>query len=180
MDRDAEVNAILERVGYPGTDAKQLDRFVCKSGVVLKTRKVKLSIIRDAWKQLHRPQVPTTFIEELGRWEENPNDPNFLEELQEYNITKSNITINVLLMMGTQPHFIPDGVPAVDSDWTAEFAEAGLNIPETPKAKYVAWLRYIVLEDHEEENELQQNVMRMSGIVQEKDAQEAESSFPGN
>lgn len=149
-------------------------------GVILRTRKVKTTIIQHAWQALKEPKPPMIYIDELKRYEDNPNDPGYIEQLSIYQVAKATSTVNVYLMLGCDPKFIPEGVYAVNDDgWTDELAELDMNIPgpDKPGARKVAWLQYYVLEDNNEIAELQKQIMRQSGIVFQEDVVAAEKSF---
>lgn len=156
------------------------NEFHTKKGVILRTRKVKTTIIQHAWRALQEPKAPMIFIAELGRYEENPNDPGYVEALSNYHLAKGSATVNVYLMMGCDPKFIPEDVFGINDDgWTLELQELDMNIPGTdkPGARKVAWLQYYVLEDIQETAELQKQIMRQSGLVLAEDVQEVENSF---
>lgn len=157
------------------------NEFRTKSGVILRTRKVKTSIVRNAWKALKEPKPPMIWIEALGRYEENPNDPSYGEAIGNYNLARADATQNVYLMLGCDVKYVPDGYPLPgDDSWTEALEELELTIPskDKPGARKVAWLLYHVLEDQVEQAELQKQIMRMSGLVLEEDVKEAEDSFP--
>lgn len=156
---------------------RRFGEFVCKNGVVLRLQKIKRVLIRDAASAVPVPRVPTVWMPEKEREEENPNDPAYVAALRTYNSKVGDAGTAIYLMFGTKVHFIPQGIAAPDTNWDDEFSEAAINIPQTPRAKYAAWLKYVVLEDEEELMNLTLDVMAFSGMVSEVDVAKASADF---
>ncbi len=178
-----ELNDVQERAlessnGIP----KLMNEFVTASGVILRTRKVKPPIVMAIIKNIEVPRVPKIFIEELGREEENPNDPFYKDAMDMYLANRASAMTRAYMMFGSDPKFVPDDFQMPDDDWHVELEEAGITVPSVDKKRlrYVAWLEYVVLEDANETAELQKQIMRLSGMTFEEDVKEAEESFPDN
>ena len=78
--------------------AKKPDEFVTKNGVILKLHKVKRALVKDAASTIDPPRVPTVYIEDKERMEENPNDPGYVAALRMYNLKVGDIGTSVYII----------------------------------------------------------------------------------
>jgi hypothetical protein len=155
--------------------------FLSSRGVKLKIQKVNAFLIQEALGKVKYPEVPIVHIEEDDRDEENPNDPVYMQKVQDANALRNTTAINISVAMGTycQRDWCPDGIDYVDGNVWPELMEyAGIDVPDKRLARYVAWVKYYVLEDHEELNKLMNAIAQYAGFVQEEEVQQAMESFP--
>lgn len=118
------------------------------NGVVLKLTPVPPFVAQQAVMNLKEPKPPVVDVGKGdGREEENPNDPNYLEEMNAYNVQVIETTTNAMLITGTEIASIPDGVQSPeDDDWLDRIQFLGIEIERENKwARYIAWLRYYAL-----------------------------------
>ena len=154
--------------------------YVAENGSKFKLQRVSNIIISDAAKKLKAPRPPEVYIEEKGRSEENPSDPDYLEEVSNYDYDRAMLALNVYLSLGTKVLELGPGVESVDStDWSDTLGEIGLTIPATGRGRYVAWIKYIALGD-DEKQEIMQRIMSLSGATLQAEVREAEASFPSD
>src|SRR5437016_985353 len=59
--------------------------FYAKNGLVLRLKRVSRLVIVEAGRKIPVPRPPTMYIEEKGREEENPDDPDYILELNAAN-----------------------------------------------------------------------------------------------
>lgn len=156
-------------------------KFVTASGVVLKLKKVSRLLVADASKKIKMPKVPTWINEEKGREEENPNDPDYLQAVQDAKYQQAMLVYTVYLAFGTEVESQPITMSQYfETDWADEIKETlDIDIPDKPKSRYVTWLKYVALDD-EEVNVIMTRIMRLSGTLKEEDVQEVMDSFRSN
>lgn len=155
--------------------------FITQRGVKLHLQKVNAFLIAEAVGKVKFPDVPVVHIEEDDRDEENPNDPVYIAKLQDANVLRNSTSYNVSIAMGTycERGWVPDGIDYVDgTKWPELMEYAGVDVPDKRLARYVAWVKYYVLVDHDELNELVTAILTYGGILQEKEVQEAIETFP--
>jgi hypothetical protein len=116
-------------------------------------------------------------IEDKGREEENPNDPDYKQALLDVSWKRGETVIAVYLTVGTSIISMPDTMePMESSNWLETLAFLGVEVPDSKRARYLAWLKFYVLSD-DDLTKLTQAVMRYSGVTLEVDVQEAQASF---
>lgn len=154
--------------------------FVTSNGVRLKLRKVSRMVIGDAARKLKTPRPPKVFIEEKGREEENPMDPNYVQALQNFRFDAGVLAVNVYFVLGTKViEPLPDDISPISADdWAEDIkaVSADVDIPSTGPRRYLAWLKFYVLNDDDQED-LMKACMRYSGGTLEADVEEAQASF---
>jgi hypothetical protein len=83
------------------------------TGYRAKIRPVSAQLLDSAMSRIKDPPVPEIYLEEKGRNEPNPNDPQYLKDLDEANHKRSMASVDVLILMGVQ---LVDPVPN-DIEW---------------------------------------------------------------
>ncbi len=154
--------------------------FTANNGVVIKLKRVNRMIVLDAVRQIQDPKPPVQFIEDKGRTEENPNDPDYIAAKQQSDFDRGMLTINVYLTFGTQVVSIPDGMYMPEThDWSEDLESLGMKIAPKGRARYASWLKYYALNE-DEVNELSLRAMRFAGVTLEVDTAAAVDTFQGN
>jgi len=167
---DAEV---LNQVTEPTNPAL----WTSSNGIVFRLKKVSRLIVSDAGRKLKDPKVPVMLNEDKGREEENPSHPDYVAELADVNYRRGMLAVEVYLAMGTEVTERPESIGAPESEaWAADIELFGLDIPKTGKARYVAWLKYYVLND-EDLTALTLAAMRYGGATLETDVTQAQAGF---
>lgn len=152
--------------------------FTTHNGIVLEFAKVSRLAVVDAGRQIKEPKPPMVFIEDKGRSEDNPNDPDYLRAVQEVQYERGMVTITLLLALGTKIQHLPRGIEGPDGDeWLEILQASGIAIPtDNKRLRYCAWLKYIALPD-DALNDLIKEVMRYSGLTLEEDVAVAQDNF---
>lgn len=160
---------------------KLADEFTSKNGIIFKIKKVPNMLIADANRKIVFPRVPTVFIEDKGREEENPNDPDYMRDLREAQTRQGMMGVNTYISFGTEVKHIPEGmVDYLSQEWSEDIEEiTGLEIPKKGKGRYCAWVKYYALDD-EDMTDLNIQIARFSGSIPERDVTDAEDSFRDN
>ena len=145
VDQEALEKAarITDAIVRPRSDIVSLS-----NGIVLKLKPVPPFLARQAVISLQRPKPPVVFLEDKGREEENPNDPEYQRAIQEYEARQIELGLNVMLLVGTAVETVPKGCYGPDDDeWLEDLAIVGIEVDvERPRARYLAWLRYYALQ----------------------------------
>lgn len=167
----AEVAASVSDRGGPR-------RITLSNGIILDIKSVPPFAIREAVSKLEPPKVPVWHNEAKDTDEENPNDPDYLEAVQKFRVDQLLLLNDVMLLLGSSAHHIPDGVSKPeDDDWIEALTSIGLNVQVDNKFKrYAAWLRYYALESDADIAQLTSSCLMNSGVT-EREVQRAIASF---
>ena len=90
------------------------DEFTLSTGVVVRLKPVSSSLVEEMKGSIKMPPVPKVWIEAKEREEENPNDPRYIEQVEEVNSKRSDAIFDALCMFGVE---LVDGLPE-DDIWT--------------------------------------------------------------
>ncbi len=63
---------------------------------------VSAPLIDEASARVPEPRPPIVFVDDKGREEPNPNDPDYLRELERLDVERSMAAIDVMIMMGVE------------------------------------------------------------------------------
>jgi hypothetical protein len=171
---EAEANAVVRT-------------YTLSTGIVLNLRPVPPRVRSDAMAKVPRPEVPKVFIENLGRTEENPDDPKYRQDLIEWSNEQFMRGFQVSLVLGTSVNFVPpDRYRPEDDAWIDEIEAAALVTGndatvrrEPEKARYLDWLMYHAL-GNEEDHSMLTALLYSVSLVTEEALAEAIDSFRSN
>jgi hypothetical protein len=180
-------NSILQAIPEDGgqvADAQRPDRFVTSNGIVFKLKSVAPLLIMDAQRNFTEPQPPKIRNFEKGDGddaplEDNPNDPKYQRELNEYRRQLGEIANAIYLIRGTEIVSIPDDIDKPDDeDWTMEVQDfAGITVPKVGRRRYFCWIKYVALESMADFQGLMNKLTTLGGVTVERDVIDAEQSF---
>lgn len=158
--------------------------FTAQNGIKLRLKKVSRLLVVEAGRKIEIPKVPVVHDEALDRKIDNPNHPDYLQAMQEYNWKVGNMGISAYWAMGTeivQP--LPAGIiPPESDDWFEIFEELGMSVAplradgSVPRSRYLSWLKYYALSDADQ-TELMTRLMTFSGEVSEEEVARAAETF---
>lgn len=150
------------------------------NGVVLRPSRVPTMVFPEVMKRYPRPTPPRVFIEDLGREEENPGDPEYIAKLQTYNSELGIAMVDVMIVLGTEFVSAPKDFPKIsDSKWASKLKAAGFSGIDDPSQRYLMWVKYVAAVDDSDLNAIMEGVGRLSG-VSEQDVSEAITNFRDN
>lgn len=176
-ERDVRRNGVGEQQMPVPTSVK------VKNGVVLRVKPVPRYVLRALLRKYPEPEVPVVEIADKGRTEENPNDPEYRRQRLQWIEQIGDATNNALLTLGTEVESVPKGMDRPeDETWAKRLKVVGIDVPapdEDDNERYLAWLRYYVIQDDIDLTQVAQAVMRRSGTPMEPDVEKSMSSFPG-
>ena len=117
------------------------------TGVVLRIKPVTPLVVMDISKRHKKPSIPLFMNEDKGRSEENPFDPTYLADMEDYNFKVTSTIIDAFIAMGTEIVSIPKEIEKVESDdWIDTLSAIGIEGNfENKKVRYILWVKYIAL-----------------------------------
>ena len=150
------------------------------TGVILAVKPVPLFLLRKAISQLTPPRIPRVFLEDKGREEENPDDPEYKDALVQFEQKSFDVAANVLLLLGTELKHCPEPIQPLESEeWSRPLEALEIVSPselDSPPRRYLAWLSYYVLSDPEDIARVVELVAKRSGVL-ESEVDTAVDSF---
>jgi hypothetical protein len=157
----------------------QDDLITLSSGVILRGKKANPLTLIQVMTSYQRPTPPLTYIKAMGREMENPDDPNYLEELQAWKMAYSNGMVTAMILLGTELHTKPKGMPGPDDNaWVEEYSLLVKDIhPENKSWRYLTWVKFKAMTDERDMAQVQEVVGRLSGV--RENAVNAAEDFPG-
>lgn len=127
---------------------RRIEQITLENGIRLRLKPVAPFMLRAASSHLEMPKVPIVHIEEKGRDEENPNDPDYMRKRAQWGLDVANAGLNVALVLGTEVEYLPEGIIPCDSDqWIDDLRAANelvghdIVIHTEGKGRYLDWLR---------------------------------------
>lgn len=157
-------------------------RFRLSIGALLEFKSVPPIAIREAALSIRPPSVPTVFMEDKGREEENPNDPDYIRAMQKYAFEQLYRVSDVLMLLGTSiVRPLPDDVIPPESDeWMEPLEAIGIPLPEKTREnkhiRYLSWLRLYAIRTEMEAGYIMGRITAMSGVT-EVEVQRAAAAF---
>lgn len=144
-------------------------------GLRFKVGKVSKYALMAVRKNIQRPMPPIVYIEEKGREESNPQDPDYILSMMEYQMNRSIATVDTYLALGTSLLAKPDSLAGPDEPekWAPVFESLGLEIPAAIAPRYVFWIKMFAVTDDDDIAGLISTARRYNGIVLEEEVEEA-------
>lgn len=165
--------AAVEQANQPENDTITLS-----TGVVLRVKKVPSLTLIKMLASSPRPKVPVYFNKNMGREIEHPDDPDYIERVRSWKIEISDMTLNALILLGTELVKCPKGVPSPESDkWIQKYSLLGQPITaENEYWRYLTWVTFVAATADSDMGLIQEVVGRLSGVPEA--AVEATETFP--
>lgn len=149
----ADIREVIERVRDDGNAVQ----FTLKNGIVLRCKPVPPIYMRKIAEKFIPPPPPKVRIErgDDSYYEDNPNDPDWLREIDDINLRSENALTRLVLGMGTEAVSVPDDkyMPG-DDGWVVEVRRAdkytGVETPldlDDPDLRYLSWLMFYALDN---------------------------------
>ncbi len=166
------------------TQGTVTDTFRCTSGVELNLHKPAGMALDRAIQDLSKtdppPKVPTVWIEDKGRDEPNPNDPDYRQSYAVWAANASKRMFRVMVFTGTSVNSVPEGMLRHDEEAFAEYVVAlQIGKPETKYDLYLIWVESVAAKDKDDLRLLTERLAQMAGLSAE-DVAEAVNSFLGD
>lgn len=148
------------------------------TGVVLRIKPVSSMIFTELSKRHPQPKVPMWFNKENDRNEPNPNNPDYVEDMRNWQMNVGIGVVDIMIIMGTQFVSVTGDAPRLDDEeWIDNLVFTGMNIDrDNRRARYLAYIKYVAAVSDEDMEKLMQRVSGQSG-VSEADVDSAVSQF---
>lgn len=181
MARENESEMAANAVRKSRSRRKKTDNIVTLStGVKLKCNKVPEWMVADIYDEFNknRPPIPVYLNERKGREEPNPNDPDYLDALEDWELEVAMALNNALIISGTEIESIPEDMHGPDDEkWLAKMRAMDRPVHNEYLA-YLQWIKYYAGPDaREDSGSILEVVGRLSGI-RESDVETAVQRFP--
>lgn len=151
------------------------------TGVKLRLKKFPKMVIPDVLKAVDdkhggRPKVPTVFLPDKGRTEDNPDDPDYLAAVQAYQMRQAAVINDALIMRGTELLSCPKSVKNMDDpEWLESERALGIEGLDNRFVRYLMWVKHVAALDDEDVRKIIREVGGLIGIA-EADVSEAVKS----
>jgi len=175
MDEDEKLVKAVEKSQEGGGSLITLS-----TGVVLKARQANPMVLIRVMSAFPRPEPPVYFNKAMNREMTNPDDPDYIERVKAWETQNNSRILNALIMLGTELHSKPKGMPGPQDDGWMEDLDA-LELPTKPDNKgwrYMTWVLSKAAVNEKDLEAIRLIVGRTSGVAEE-DVADAES-FPGS
>lgn len=140
---------VIERITRKG----RFVEFRLSNDIVLTIKPVPPLLLQAISQEFAPPPPPKVYIDEKGRDEENPSDPEYLRLLAELSIKQDLAVNDLVLAMGTVIKSIPEGyfLPQEDGwvtqvQFAANITGKKIEIGDDPIKRYLCWLRFYAME----------------------------------
>lgn len=158
---------------------ESVDFVTLSTGVVLHVRSIAPRIILQIIENFKLPQVPVTYDTEKERNIENPQDPAYLDEMNQVATERGLALLDACVALGTELYSVPaEGiVPLESDDWIDELSLAGINFdPTRARIRYTMWVKAVAAVTEQDLLLVSKYVMRKAGVTKE-DVDSALNSF---
>lgn len=124
------------------------------------------------------PQPPIVELKSKGREQENPNDPKYIKDHDQWKSNRTFALLLVLYALGVKVAHVPEGMPGPDSqEWMEEFSLSGLQQTGSPKERLIAWIQYKAISLNKTLGKVEREAILLAAIrqmgVAEQDVQDA-------
>lgn len=170
---------VIERVAEAAEESVELNLIRLSSGVVLRVKQAPPLALIKVIAHFPRPKPPVYFNKAMGREMENPDDPEYINQLKAHQTESSDAVLNALILLGTELAETPKGFPGPDSnDWLEKYTSLGLTPhPENKSWRYLTWISFMAVANEDDLLLIRDKVGRISGVPE--DAVKAAERFPG-
>lgn len=150
------------------------------SGVVLRASGANPNVLIRVMTAYERPEPPTYHSKEMGRMMENPEDPDYIARVKDWEMQYNSRVLSALIGLGTELVSTPRGMPGPkDDSWIEEYKAIGLPvIPNNPMWRYITWVLFKAAPTNEDVKKIGDAVRKLSGMT-EAEVRSAET-FPGS
>lgn len=136
-----------------------------------------------------RPKPPLWRDPNLGRMVENPDDPDYIKQVQSMESQQADVMLNIMIVYGSELVSVPDGFSTPypmgkkkttgKPDWLRKYSLLGLpTFEEDRDWLYLTWVKTEAALKKEDNEAIQKMVGKLSGVP-ERDVQAAET-FSGS
>jgi len=151
------------------------------TGVVLKAKEANSHVLIRVMTASPRPLPPIVFDEMMGREMENPNNPDYISRVKDWELQYSSKMLDALIGLGTELIEFPTGMEGPNGNqWLADYKSLGLPANESSTSwRYITWVLFKAAVTANDTKLIGDKVRALSG-VQEAAVRNAETFPKGN
>lgn len=137
------------------------------TGIKIRCWGIAWGAVRNIGDQLVRPQPPEVTLDS-GRVEQNPDNPEFLRQVGEWEDKRLALIGEMTMLLSTEVESLPEGLAASeDNTWDTALTELGVTIRDGPH-RYLDWLLMYAAPRAADREMLQGVCNRMSNATEEE------------
>jgi len=150
------------------------------TGVELNAKQANPNVLIRIMTKTPRPDPPQVFMKAMGRYMENPDDPDYIARVKAWEMDYNAAMLNALIGLGTTLKSKPKSVPAPeDDDWIEDYKALGLPVvPESRNWRYITWVLFIAAPTDKDMRVIGEKIKNLSGVKEE--AVHAAETFPAS
>lgn len=183
------VNDIKAAQAVDDAKREETNSITLSTGVKLRAKKANPLVMIRVMAAFPRPKPPTWFNPTMGREMENPQDPDYMDKLQAYQMEMSSAMLSAMIMLGTEleelpkgfegPHPITKKGETIWPEWIEEYSLLGIPMhAQNESWRYLTWVMFKAVEDENDLDKIKEVVGKLSGI--REDAVQTAEQFPGS
>lgn len=157
------------------------DILTLSNGVVLRAKKIPPMLANKLNSRFVHPPVPVFYAEDKARAVPNYSDPQWIEACNRVDEERGTALMDLMAGLGTEIVSLPDDIQSVEDMGWSDDVETFLEtrIPESGRARHVAYMKYYILIDNEDWAKVARKVQAKMG-VSEEEASSAMDRFRGD
>jgi len=176
---DDKAAIAVEEVEGEGIQVK--DTVTLSTGVVLKFKQIPPGMMIKVMTKMKKPEVPKIWVERDKIWVQNPDNPEYIKDMEFYELESAGFLLNTMILLGTDiVKFDGRSMQGPDSDeWLEEFEVLGLEtMPDNKSWRKLNWLLKVAAATDKDFEAISNGVGELSGVPEENVAEAAK--FPGS
>jgi hypothetical protein len=146
-------------------------KITVSTGVVFKIKKAPSLAFQTIVANLKKnePKVPILENKNKGRKEENPNDPDYLKAITEYDNKTNLALLDAAIILCTEIDSLPEGFEKPeDPAWFENMAVAGISIEQLgidhKRQRYLSWVKFHAAPMDEDILAFNKEIARLNGV----------------
>lgn len=163
------LSAIVEEIEQEeDTKVAESDTITLSNGVVMKAKAVPPALAQKIESRFVYPRVPKVFNPDKQRDEENPLDPDYIADCERIDAERTMAFVDLMVGLGTEVTYVPDNIPAFDSEGWREDIEFYLqeSIPASWRVQYLYWVKFVLLTDQRDFQRISSKVAAKVGVTE--------------
>ena len=162
-----------------GEGSKTENIATLSTGVVIEFKQIPPGVMIKVMTKIKKPEVPKYYVEAEKTWFSNPDDPEYIKQMEFYELENSSFLLNAMILKGTEIIKVPKGLKGPQSDgWLEEYEALGLDVLKDNKSwRKLNWLLGVAMATDKDFEAVSKGVGELSGVPEENVAEAAK--FPG-
>lgn len=148
------------------------------TGVKLELFKPSLLAIREVERQVtaNKPKPPEIYLEDKERNEENPDDPDYINELNAWQADGTERQFSIALATGSKVNYVPENIPNLESEeWYGLLTVINVPLGKSTQERYIQWTKYVAAPTAMDFGSILIRLLSLVGVREEEVAEAVES-----